>query len=68
MTDINDIMPKIPGLKWGALTNLPPTLDTIERLHKSLKHDGRWHTVFKTDHGMNIDGVSVIRKTRDSMT
>jgi hypothetical protein len=25
MKDINDIMPKVPNMKWGALMNKPPT-------------------------------------------
>jgi hypothetical protein len=25
MTDINDVMPKIPSMKWGALMNRAPT-------------------------------------------
>jgi len=29
MTDINDVMPKIPSMKWGALMNKAPTSNKV---------------------------------------
>ena len=34
MTDINDVMPKIPSMKWGALMNKAPTNDKVKELNK----------------------------------
>ena len=34
MTDINDVMPKIPSMKWGALMNKAPTSNKVEELNK----------------------------------
>jgi len=34
MTDINDVMPKIPSMKWGALMNRAPTNGKVEELNK----------------------------------
>jgi len=34
MTDINDVMPKIPSMKWGALMNRAPTNGKVEELNR----------------------------------
>ena len=47
MTDINDVMPKIPSMKWGALMNKAPTNDKVTELNKIFPHNGKWHTVFE---------------------
>ena len=47
MTDINDIMPKIPSMKWGALMNKPPTNGKVKELNQIFPHNGKWHTVFE---------------------
>jgi len=47
MTDINDIMPKIPSMKWGALMNRAPTSNKVKELNKIFPHNGKWHTVFE---------------------
>jgi len=31
MKDINDIMPKVPNMKWGALMNKPPTIKNLKK-------------------------------------
>ena len=46
MKDINDIMPKVPNMKWGALMNTPPTNDKVEEMNKIFPSNGKWHTVF----------------------
>ena len=30
MKDINDIMPKVPNMRWGALMNKAPTNEKVE--------------------------------------
>ena len=47
MTDINDIMPKIPSMKWGALMNKAPTNRKVNELNKIFPDNGKWHTVFE---------------------
>ena len=37
MKDINDIMPKIPNMRWGALMNKAPTNNITVLLH-ALEH------------------------------
>ena len=32
MKDINDIMPKVPNIKWGALMNKPPTNEKFKQI------------------------------------
>ena len=34
MKDINDIMPKVPNMKWGALMNKPPTNEKFKEMNK----------------------------------
>jgi hypothetical protein len=68
MKDINDIMPKVPNMKWGALLNKKPTNKKIEELNNLLPHNGRWHTVYEEDDVSIIDGIPIIKKEKDSMT
>lgn len=65
---LNKIMPKIPKMKWGALTNVYPTNAKLEEMNKLLPHDKRWHLLFEEKNQMNIDGVTIRRKNLDSMT
>jgi len=66
--DINKVLPKIPNMRWGALTNLYPTNQNIKKLDQTLKHDGNWHTVFDTPTSTIIDDIPIIKKKPDSMT
>lgn len=68
MKDLNKIMPSIPGMKWGAVTNLNPTIANLKMLNRSLKHDGLWHSVIQGDHAVHVDGVPIMRKKMESMT
>lgn len=68
MKDINDLMPKIPGMRWGALTNKFPTNAKIKQLNKLLPHDGKWHTVIESERSVDVDGITIRRKTTKSMT
>lgn len=62
MKDINDIMPKIPNMKWGALLNKPPTNDKVHEMNKMFPHNGKWHTVFEEKDQVIVDGKRVWKK------
>ena len=47
MKDINEIMPKVPNMKWGALLNKKPSSKKIQDLNNLFPHNGKWHTVFE---------------------
>ncbi len=68
MRDINDIMPKIPNMKWGALTNKFPTKNNVNELDKLLPHDKKWHTVFDLEDQVYVDDVRVWKKDKKSWT
>ena len=40
MRDINEIMPKIDNMKWGALTNRPPTKGRIREMDRIFPDNG----------------------------
>ena len=68
MKDINDVLPKVPNMKWGALMNKAPTNDKVEELHKIFPANGKWHTVFEeTDHTY-IDGNLIWKKDKKDWT
>ncbi len=68
MRDINEIMPKIPDMRWGALTNMPPTSGKILEMNKMFPHDGRWHTVFEEARQVFVDGIRIRKNDPDSWT
>ena len=68
MKDINEIMPKIPNLKWGALMNLPPTNNKVKEMNKIFPSNGKWHTVFEEQDQVTIDGHRIWKKNPDSWT
>ena len=65
---LNQIMPKIPSMRWGALTNIHLTNAKIEQMNRLLPHDKKWHLLFEEKVQVNVDGVTIRRKTLDSMT
>ena len=67
MKDINDIMPKVHDMKWGALLNKKPTNKKIEELNNLLPHNGRWHTVYEEDDVSIIDGIPIIKKDKNCL-
>ena len=68
MKDINDIMPKVQNMRWGALMNQAPTNDKVEEMNKIFPDNGRWHTVFEeTDHTY-IDGNLIWKKDKKDWT
>ena len=66
--DINDIMPKIKNMRWGALMNNPPTSQRIQDMNSIFPHNGRWHTVFDVDNSVIVDGVDIRRNDPDRWT
>ena len=68
MKDINDVIPKVPNMKWGTLMNKAPTNDKVEELNKIFPANGKWHTVFEeTDHTY-IDGNLIWKKDKKDWT
>ena len=65
---INRVLPKIPDMKWGALTNIYPTNAKLEEINRLLPHDKKWHLLYEEKNQLNVDGVPIRRKTLDSMT
>ena len=68
MIDINDIMPKIPYMKWGALMNKTPTNKKVEEMNKIFPANGKWHTVFEENDKVHIDGKTIWKKDASSWT
>lgn len=68
MRDINEIMPKVPNMKWGALTNAFPTNEKVKEMDKLFPHDGKWHTVFEEPEQTFVDGVRIWKKDANRLS
>lgn len=68
MKDINDIMPKVPNMRWGALMNKAPTNKKIYEMDKIFPANGKWHTVFEEKYNVTIDGKQVWKKDPQKWT
>jgi hypothetical protein len=68
MKDINEIMPKIPSMRWGALLNKYPTNEKVKQMNKIFPPNGKWHTVFDEEDQVFVDGVRVWKKDMASWT
>ena len=68
MKDINEVMPKIPQMKWGALMNKAPTNNSVKELDKIFPHNGKWHTVFEEKDHTYIDGKVIWKKDKKDLT
>jgi len=68
MKDINDIMPKVRNMRWGALMNKAPTSDKVEEMNKIFPDNGRWHTVFEEQDQVTVDGKEIRKKNPDKWT
>jgi hypothetical protein len=68
MKDINDVLPKVPNMKWGALMNKTPTNDKVEELNKIFPANGKWHTVFEEMDHTYIDGNLIWKKDKKDWT
>jgi len=66
MRDINEIMPKIPNMRWGALMNKSPTEEKIDHMDNIFPHNGRWHTVFEEKDSVFVDGQRIWKKNPNS--
>lgn len=62
-------MPKIPGMKWGALLNwVPEDAEMNSLLNKApFPEDGKWHSIIRdpTDNKNKIIDGHVIRQSDD---
>ncbi len=61
-------MPKIPGMKWGAVLNEKPTNAKLKLMNSTLPHDGKWHIIFEQYGSTIIDGREIRRRTANSLT
>ncbi len=68
MRDINEIMPKIPNMRWGALMNKSPTSNKVDEMNKMFPHNGKWHTVFEEEDQVVVDGNRVWKKDPEAWT
>ncbi len=68
MKDINDIMPKIPNMRWGALMNKAPTNDRIHQMNKIFPSNGKWHTIFEDTTSITVDGKQIWKKDPNKWT
>ena len=68
INNLNKVMPKIPSMRWGALTNIYPTNAKLKEMNRLLPHDKKWHLLYEEKDQLNVDGVPIRRKTLDSMT
>ena len=68
MKDINDIMPKVPNMRWGALMNKAPTNDKVEEMNKIFPDNGKWHTVFEEQDKITVDRKEIRKKNPDKWT
>ena len=68
MKDINDIMPKVQNMRWGALMNKAPTSDKVEEMNKIFPDNGKWHTVFEEQDQVTVDGKEIRKKNPDKWT
>ena len=65
---LNKALPKVPDMKWGALTNAYPTNAKLKEMNRLLPHDRKWHLLFEDEDEVNVDGVPIRRKNLKSMT
>ena len=68
MKDINEIMPKIPNMNWGALLNKVPTNEKVKQINQVFPNNGKWHTVFEEQDHVIVDGKIVWKKDKNSWT
>ena len=68
VNNLNKVLPKIPSMRWGALTNMYPTNAKLQEMNRLLPHDKRWHLLYEEKDQVNVDGVPIRRKNLESMT
>lgn len=62
MRDVNEIMPRFPNMRWGALMNKMPSNKKVKEMNRLFPHDGKWHTVFEEEKQVFVDGVGIWKK------
>ena len=72
MRDVNDMMPKLPGMRWGALFNWNLSRAEINEMVRRppFPEDAKWHLVqrdndVKDSKEIIVDG-HVVRRADDS--
>ena len=68
MKDINEIMPKILNMKWGALLNKTPTIEKVQHMNKIFPNNGRWHIVYEEKDQVFVDGIRIWKKDMNAWT
>lgn len=68
MRDINEIMPKIPGMVFGAVTNVRLTMASINEICRVMPKDEKWHTLFESPNDITIDGKTIRRTNAERLT
>ena len=68
MRDINDLMPKVPNMRWGALMNWAPEHAELKQLDKLMPNDKKWHTIFRDDSETIFDNRVIRNRSAESMT
>ena len=68
MKDINEIMPKVQNMRWGALLNKFPTNEKVKLMNKTFPNNGKWHTVFEEAEQVFVDGVRIWKKDTKAWT
>ena len=68
LRDINEIMPKIPNMRWGALMNKSPTNNKVDEMNKMFPHNGKWHTVLEEEDQVFVDGKRIWKKDPEAWT
>lgn len=73
--DINKRMPKVPGMKWGAMFNWRLEDVEVDSILKApiFPEDGKWHSVFrdnvnKENKEILVDGRVIRRVDRSKLT
>ncbi len=68
MKDINEIMPKIPNMRWGALLNKYPSNNKVKQMNNIFPKNGMWHTVFEEEDQVFVDGIRIWKKDMNAWT
>jgi hypothetical protein len=68
MRDINDIMPKIPNMRWGAVMNHIPSSKRIIEMDQAFRDDHKWHTVLEDKDAVVVDGKRIPKYHDERLT
>jgi len=70
MRDINDFLPKIPNMTWGAIMNWRLSTAEIKELKRKppFPEDGKWHSIIQHDKTIHVDNIPIRRRSAESMT